>query len=64
MGKVHARTLGRQLRELGLADAWFAIVQGNIVAGAKTRSEVERIAKEILPTDKQQFAHIFHLKGA
>lgn len=64
MGKVHARTLGRQLRELGLADAWFAIVQGNIVAGAKTRSEVERIAKEILPPDKQQFAYFFYLKSA
>ncbi|MFC1713564.1 hypothetical protein ACFL6S_07850 [Candidatus Poribacteria bacterium] len=61
MGKMHARTLGKQLREVGLQDAWFAILEGLIVAGGKTREEVECIVHEIVPVEKESFAYIFHL---
>ena len=63
MGKVHARTFGRSLSEIGLRNAWFAIVEGEIVAGGCSRAEVERILDEIVPTEKRDFTYVFHLKG-
>ena len=63
MGKVHARTFGRRLSEIGLRNAWFAILEGEMVAGGSTREEVERILDEIIPAEKRNFAYIFHLKG-
>jgi hypothetical protein len=62
MGKVHARTFGKQLREVGLQDAWFAILEGLIVAGGKTREQVEHIVHEIVPGEKESFSYIFHLR--
>jgi len=63
MGKGHARTFGRRLSEIGLRNAWFAILEGEIVAGGSTREEVGRILDEIIPAEKRNFAYIFHLKG-
>lgn len=63
MGKVHARTYGRRLSKIGLRNAWFAILEGEIVAGGCTRAEVERILDEIIPVEKRGFAYVFHLKG-
>jgi hypothetical protein len=63
MGKVHARTYGRCLSKIGLRNAWFAILEGEIVAGGCTRAEVERILDEIIPVEKRGFAYVFHLKG-
>ncbi|MEA2074727.1 MAG: hypothetical protein U9O85_03205 [Euryarchaeota archaeon] len=63
MGKVHARTFGRSLSKIGLSNAWFAILEGEIIAGGCTRAEVERILDEIVPAEKRDFAYVFHLKG-
>ena len=63
MGKIHARTYGKQLREIGLNNAWFAILEGIIVASGPTRDEVEQILQEILPAKKREFVYVFHLKG-
>ena len=62
MGKMHARTYGKQLREMGLRGAWFAILEGLIVAGGKTREQVEQIVHEIVPDEKGSFVCFFHLK--
>lgn len=62
MGKIHARTYGKRLREVGLRGAWFAILEGLIVAGGKTREEVERIVHEIVPAEKESFVYFFHLR--
>jgi hypothetical protein len=63
LGKVHARTFGRRLSEIGLRNAWFAILEGEIVAGGNAREEVERILDAIIPAEKRNFAYIFHLRG-
>jgi len=63
MGKVHARTYGRCLSKIGLRNAWFAILEGEVVAGGCKRAEVERILDEIIPVEKRDFAYVFHLKG-
>ncbi len=62
-GKVHARTFGRRLSGIGLRNAWFAILEGEIVAGGSTREEVERILDVIIPEEKRNFVYVFHLSG-
>ncbi len=62
MGKIHARTYGKQLREIGLVDAWFAILEGTIVSSGKTRRDVEETLNKILPAEKKDFIYLFHLK--
>lgn len=62
MGKVHARTYGKRLREIGISNAWFAILDGIIIAGGTTKDDVERILQGILPAEKRKFAYIFQLK--
>lgn len=62
MGKVHARTYGKLLRQIGLAKAWFAILEGIIIASGATRDEVERNVRSILPPEKRKLIYIFRLK--
>lgn len=63
LGKVHARTFGRRLSGIGLKGAWFAILEGEIVAGGSTRAEVEQILDKIIPEEKRNFVYVFRLKG-
>lgn len=63
MGKIHARTYGKRLHEIGLTDAWIAILEGVIIASGATRAEVERILQSILPAEKRKFVYLFRLKG-
>ena len=63
MGKIHARTYGRKLREIGVRRGWFAILEGVIIASGKTRGGVERVLKSILPAERREFVYIFQLKG-
>ena len=63
MGKIHARTYGKRLREIGLTKAWFAIFKGTIIASGTTRDDVERILQSLLPSEKRKFVYIFQLKG-
>jgi len=62
MGKIHARTYGKRLREIGLTNAWFAILEGVIIASGSTKNEVEQILQSILPAEKRKFVYIFQLK--
>lgn len=63
MGRIHARTYGKRLREVGLSDAWFAILEGIVVSSGSTRDEVEQILQRIIPAEKRKFVYIFQLKG-
>lgn len=53
MGKIHARTYGKRLRGMGLTNAWFAILEGVVIASGSTKNEVERILQSILPAEKR-----------
>lgn len=63
MGKIHARTYGKQMRKIGLSKAWFAILKGVIIASGATRDEVEQVLQHILSTEKRKLVYIFQLKG-
>ncbi|MBW2069143.1 MAG: hypothetical protein JRI31_09790 [Deltaproteobacteria bacterium] len=62
MGKVHARTYGKRLREIGLRKGWFAILKGIIIASGTTKDEVEKILQRLVPPEEQKFVYIFQLR--
>lgn len=62
MGKIDAKAYGRRLREIGLKNAWFAILQGNIIASGLTKEKLEENLQEILSAEKMRFVYFFHLK--
>ena len=64
MGRVYERAIGKRARQLGLSNAWFALLEGVTVAAAETKDEVERTVKRIVPADKRDLVHIFRLKGS
>ncbi|MBW3622038.1 MAG: hypothetical protein KY468_01355 [Armatimonadetes bacterium] len=62
-GKHHARVLGRRLRELGLSNAWFALLEGTVISSGRSKEEVEEILRSILPEEKIGFVYFYHLRG-
>jgi len=63
MGKIDARALKKRLREIGLKKAWFAVLEGMIIASGSTKDEVKRVLQDILPAEKQELAYVFQLRG-
>jgi hypothetical protein len=63
MGRVHARTYRKNLKMVGIVEGWFALIDGMIIAGGKTRGEAERISKSLLPPEKMKLVYIFNLKA-
>ena len=62
-GRIAARALKKRLREIGLKKAWFAVLEGMIIASGPTKDEVKRILQDILPAEKEDLAYIFQLRG-
>lgn len=63
MGKSHARTYGRRLREIGLVDSWFGILEGLVIASGKTKVDLEKNLKAIVPSHKIKYVYHYHLKS-
>ncbi len=61
MGKIHSRKYRKQLREIGLSNGWFAILEGVIIAGGISRDDIGRIIQNIVPPKKRKFVYVFHL---
>lgn len=62
MGKSHARTYGRRLHEIGLSDAWFGILEGLVIASGKTKEDLEKNLKALVPSHKKKFVYLYRLK--
>ncbi|MCU4718550.1 hypothetical protein [Halapricum hydrolyticum] len=60
MGKARARSLGRELRETDLKEAYFAIYDDRIVASGTTEQQVREILADILPDGKETHPYIYH----
>lgn len=63
MGKSHARTYGRRLREIGLSNAWFGILEGLVIASGKTKVDLEKNLQALVPSHKKKFVYFFRLKS-
>jgi len=61
MDRIHARKYRKGLRDIGVTNAWFALLEGTIVAVRTTKPEVERIMQEVVPPEKGEFVHVFRL---
>jgi len=60
MGKARARSLGRELRETDLKEAYFAIYDDRIVASGTSEQQVQKVLAEILPAGKETHPYIYH----
>ncbi len=63
MGRVQARTYRKRLKEIGVKDGWFGIIDGMIIAagtGAKGCGKDIRVASA---HEKRKLVYIFRLKG-
>jgi hypothetical protein len=63
MGKSYARSFGKRLREIGMDDVWFGILEGLIVASGKTKADLERNLKAIVPSFMKEFVYLYRLKS-
>lgn len=60
MGKARARSLGRELRETDLEEAYFAIYDDRIIASGTSEEQVRNVLSEILPDGKETHPYIYH----
>jgi hypothetical protein len=60
LGKAQARSLGRELRETDLNEAYFAIYDERIIASGTTPEQVQEILDEIMPDGKENHPYIYH----
>ena len=60
MGKARARSLGRELRELDLNEAYVAIYDDRIITSAPSESEVRELLDGIMPSGKADHPYIYH----
>jgi hypothetical protein len=63
MGRVHARVYRKKLKEIGIKEGWFGLIDGIIIAGGGTREDVETALKSLMPRDMLELAYIFQLKA-
>lgn len=61
MGKVHARSYRKRLKELELSGLWFGILDGIVIVSGATKPKIERTLEEILPKKKRDLVYIFQL---
>ena len=62
MGRIHAQAYRKRLRDNGLSNLWFGILDGVIVASGSTKGKLESNLKDILPKDKMDLVFVFQLK--
>ncbi len=63
MGRVHARVYRKRLKEIGVKEGWFGLIDGMIITGGKTRDDVEKALKSLIPREMMALAYIFQLKA-
>lgn len=61
LGKKHVRKLGKKLREMGIEEGWFAVLEDTVVASGENKEEVRRTIEKILPEERQDHVYFYHL---
>lgn len=61
-GKADARRIGRNLRDAGIVEGWFAIYEGVVIASAPDRARLVRRVAEILPEPQASLPYLYRLK--
>ncbi len=60
-GKIHSAQYKRKFKSLGLAKAWYAILEGNLIGGALKKPDLEKNLKGLLPKEKQDWIFVFRM---
>lgn len=60
LGKARARSLGRELRDTDLQEAYFAIYDDRIVASGTSEEQVREVLAGIMPDGKENHPYIYH----
>lgn len=60
LGKARARSLGRELRDLDINEAHFAVYDDRIIASGTTAGQVQAVLDEIMPDGKETHPYIYH----
>lgn len=63
MGRLHARQLGKRLKELGVMRGWFAVLDDVVVGSGATKAKADRAAREVLPPRRHGHVHLFQIRG-
>lgn len=63
MGKITAASYKKRLKESGVKNAWFGILDGIIIASGASKTQVEKLVQDIVPTDKRDLVYIFQFKA-
>jgi hypothetical protein len=62
-GSVYSRVWKKNLRENGICNGWFAILDDTPIASETSLEELENIVKKIIPKEKRDFVFVFQMKG-
>ncbi len=62
MGKANARSLKKQLKNVGVKKGWFAVANDVVVASNKNKKDLENLVDEIIPNRGKESVHIFEFK--
>lgn len=63
MGKITAGSYKKHLKESGVKNAWFGILEGIIIASGATKAQVEKLVEDIVPADKRDLVYFFQFKA-
>jgi len=63
LGKKNVRKLGRKLRDLGVEEGWFAVLEDTVVASGEDEEEVKERVGEVLPEERRDHVYLYHLSG-
>lgn len=61
LGKKNVRKVGRKLRDLGVEEGWFAILEDTVVASGEDEEEVKERVGRVLPEERQDHVYLYHL---
>ena len=59
MGRLNSRTSKKNFKKIGIGSGFYAIVEGQVVAAGRTKSELEQIVNAIVPPGKREFVYVF-----
>jgi len=54
MGKVDAQALKRKLKAAGIKSGWFVVLDNMVIAGGRSRDEVNDFLDEMLADDRKK----------
>lgn len=59
MGAIESREIRKRLKEIGIKDSWFAVLNGVSVASAKSKEELLKLVNNMLPAEKKEWVYMF-----